>query len=198
MRFLKTKIALATASRCKTHHKPKKLVATSPEATSTAGSSPVIKKRNRVPGSTSTSQASLATKNIVKNYGKAICTFVTSSLANPYLYEIVGKYGLSPADFIGYINSIKDSIDGLFRFRSILMINPEDGADLVAKKRIFVEISEVFIKYFSVNWIFHSKVFHKTAHLKFRFKMLRRIQNPELFTYLKHAERKGRAKKNSM
>ncbi len=151
-----------------------------------------------MPGAASTSQASLATKNIVKNYGKAICTFATQPLANPYLYEIVGKYGLSVADFVGYINSIKESIDGLYKFRSILMINKEDDKDLVAKKKIFVEISEVFIKYFSVNWIFHSKVFHKTAHLKFRFKMLRRIQNPELFTYLKHAERKGRAKKNSM
>jgi len=51
-------------------------------------------------------------------------------------------------------------------------------------KRLFQVISEIFIKYFSVNWIFDSKVQYKQAHLKFRFKILRRIQNPELFTYL--------------
>jgi len=196
MRFLKLKIALATASRVKALDKPKKTVPASPPTTASSSSSPVIKKRVRVPGSSSASQASLATKNIVKNYGKAICTFAVSHLALPYLHEIVGKHGLSVAEFVGYINTIKDSIDGLYRFRSIIMADKGDSEDLKAKKRVFVAISEVFIKNFSVNWIFHSKVFHKQAHLRFRFKMLRRIQNPQLFTYLKHADRKSRSMKS--
>jgi len=61
----------------------------------------------------------------------------------------------------------------------------EDSKEVAAVKRGFAEVGEVFIKNFSVNWAFHSRVFHKEAHLKFRYKMLRRVRNPELFTYLK-------------
>jgi hypothetical protein len=52
-------------------------------------------------------------------------------------------------------------------------------------KNILKKLGEIFIKNFSVNWIFSGKMTYKEAHLKFRFKMLRRIRNPELFTYLK-------------
>jgi len=182
MRFLKNKIALAVAAL-----KKKELEQKSKPA------SPFLsakKKRERIPGFSLTPEASRATKNIVKNYGKAICTFAVSNAALHYLMGILEKEQVCLGDFTNYINQTKDSIDGLHHFRSILLISEKDNAELVAKKKTFIAIAEIFIKYFSVNWIYNSRVQHKDAHLRFRFKMLRRIQNPELFTYLKSSNRK--------
>ncbi len=59
-----------------------------------------------------------------------------------------------------------------------------DSREMKAFKPMFQYVCEVFLKYFCVNWVFHSKVEDKVKHLKYRGKILRRIQNPELFTYL--------------
>jgi len=205
MRFLKKKIAFAAALHTKKLEKQEQAVLILPpqyEDASTKPSSPISspeskgeKKRKRIPGFSSTPAASRETKNIVKNYGKAICTFAVSYPALPYLAVILEEQHLPLEQFVKYINQIKDSIDGLHHFRSILLINEDDSSELVAKKKAFIAIGKVFIKYFSVNWIYNSRVFHKEAHLKFRFKMLRRIQNPELFTYLKNSKKKD-ANKN--
>ena len=133
----------------------------------------------------SISESYRAKKNIVKNYGRAISAFALSKLASPYLDNILEKEGLTIHQFAHYIKSIRGSIDGLTHFRSTILVEENDLPDVVAKKQALIVISEVFIKYFNVNWIYNSRVFHKEAHLKFRFKMLRRIQHPELFTYLR-------------
>jgi hypothetical protein len=130
-------------------------------------------------------QPSKAIKNVVKNFGRAICTFAASSAAKPYILDLLAKEEeIELRDFVEYVQKIKRRIDGLFHFRSLLLPAKNEGPKTTAYKRVFKEISTIFIKYFSVNWIFHSKVQYKQAHLKFRYKMLRRIQNPELFTYL--------------
>ncbi len=79
----------------------------------------------------------------------------------------------------------KDSISGIDSLRAYLMESPKDSEEMKKFKIIFTYLSEVFIKYFSVNWIFNSKIKYKEAHLKFRNKMLRRIRDPQHFTYLK-------------
>jgi len=137
-----------------------------------------------------TPETILSTKNIAKNFGKAICSFATSKLAQPYLIPFLEQESLKEKDFIKFIERAKDGIEGLFSFRRVLLSSPNDSDEVLASKRVFVRISEVFIKYFSINWIFHGKVFHKIAHVNFRFKMLRRIQCPELFTYLRTQKKK--------
>jgi len=131
------------------------------------------------------SEAYRANKNIAKNYGRKICAFAASPIALPYLKTFIANENVQLKGFINYVQSIKENLDGLSHFRSALLELPNDSNTLKAYKKLFRLISEVFIKFFSVNWIFHSKIFHKEAHLKFRFKMLRRIQSPELFTYMK-------------
>jgi len=201
MRLLKNKIACALAFQAKKLQDLQSVASplTQEEEISTKPNSPTMspspkgeKKRKRIPGFSTTPEASRATKNIVKNYGKAICSFAVSHTALPYLTEILGRDHLPLNQFVRYINEIKDSIDGLHHFRSILLISEKDDVELVARKRAFIAIAEVFIKYFSVNWIYNSRVQHKDAHLRFRFKMLRRIQCPELFTYLKNSKKKDR------
>jgi hypothetical protein len=200
MRFLKRKIAMAkacedgkNASVCSHHPHEAHLN----ERNSAKYSKQLYRnindkqnrnKRRRVVGSCKTSLVSRTTKNIVKNYGQAICKFTSSPLALPYLNEFLKRENVDLKGFIAFISKSKSSIDGIQHFRSVLLPKKNDSKLITSYKKMFQDISEVFIKYFSVNWIFHSKVFHREAHLKFRFKMLRRIKNPKLFTYLKNAK----------
>jgi len=127
-----------------------------------------------------------SSKTIVKNFGKAMCSFGASELAMPYLTQIVGLEGVNKIkSFQIYIGKKKSSIDSIESLRGLLLNKKGDDKDVVYFKTIFREISIVFIKYFSVNWIFQGKMSHKQAHLRARFKMLRRVQSPEHFTYFK-------------
>ena len=126
-----------------------------------------------------------ATKNIVQNFGRAICTFAVSNIADPYLIPLLEEEQLTLKDFKDYMKQTKDAIKGLAHFRAALMTFDHDSLKTQALKKVFRLIGEVFIKNFSVNWITHGKINYKKAYLKYRFKMLRRIQSPELFTYLR-------------
>ena len=125
------------------------------------------------------------TKNIVKNYGRAIAKFACSEMALPYLIPIINERGIEYADALAFFTKAKTQIQGIDTFRALVLVYPHDDAKEEAFKITFQKIGEAFIKYFSVNWIFHSKIVHKSTYLKYRFKMLRRLNNPELFTYLK-------------
>lgn len=154
------------------------------------------KKRNRKSVKTETSDDYKATKNLAKNYGKAIASFATTEIALPYLVPILLKEGLSMSDFLTYMKLAKDSIQGIDSFRAFLLITKGDSALNVAQKRAFQGISIAFIKYFSVNWIMHGRISNKIVYLKYRFKVLRRIQNPESFTYLQGPKPRKETKTN--
>lgn len=127
-------------------------------------------------------------KNIIKNYGKALCAFASSKTALPYTKEFIKKNGLNGikvSEFMNYYNSKKSSIKSMDKIRSLLIAEDGDSNTVRVYKAIFQYTSIVFLKFFAVNWIYNGKLVQKTVHLNFRFKMLRRIQNPELFTYLK-------------
>jgi len=127
-------------------------------------------------------------KNIVKNYGKALCAFGSSAIAIPYLNSIIAKNGydkIKVKEFANYIKEKKDSVNSIESLRRVLVPESGDSEEEIIYKKLFKELSIIFMKYFSVNWIYSGKLLHKTAHLKFRFKIMRRIQNPEHFTYLK-------------
>jgi len=132
-----------------------------------------------------------ATKNIVINFGKAIAAFANSDLAEPYLAELVVKEGVTLQDFKAFSADAKAKIGGIDSFRAFLLANEKDDATAIACKKVFTGIAEIFVKYFSVNWITHGRVTHKLTYLKYRFKILRRIQNPHLFTYISEGRRKN-------
>jgi hypothetical protein len=128
-----------------------------------------------------------STKNIVKNYGRAICNFILSPVAIPYIEDFVKRHNFKvcPKAFKVYISERKEVLDCIERLKNMLTISHTDSEEEVEFKLLFKYIGEVFIKYFSVNWIFNGRMTYKQSHLYFRFKMLRRLKNPELFTYLK-------------
>lgn len=145
----------------------------------------IPKKRRRIPGYSFTPDKVKKTKNIVRNYGNAIAAFAISPLAIPYLEPLVVKEGVSIQEFQAFVSKRKEYITNINNFRALLQEYEDDDEREKKFKRIFREVGKVFVKYFSVNWIFDGKMKYKHDHLKYRGKMLRRIKNPELFTYLK-------------
>lgn len=127
-------------------------------------------------------------KNIVKNYGKAICAFASCKVSVPYIETIIenrGYDGFNVKKFMDLMKQRKETTNSMESVRKLLMEEPGDTEEEIVFKKLFKELSILFMKYFAVNWIYSGKLVHKNAHLKFRFKMLRRIQRPEFFTYLK-------------
>ena len=145
------------------------------------------KKKKREPQNLCQMHDIKATKNIVKNYGRAICNFILSPVSRPYLNDIIHRdhKTIEIESFISYIQARKETIDCIERIKQMLIVTENDDEEEAAFKTIFKKIGEIFIKYFSVNWIFGGRLTYKQAHVAFRFKMLRRLRNPELFTHLK-------------
>lgn len=141
--------------------------------------------RPRQPKNSSSKRNDSSMKNIALNYGKAIASFAMSPLAIPHLKDYLDQQKITLPDFINFIKGKKGTIGGICSFRSLLLIEDEDSAKVVSYKKAFQYISEVFIKYYSVNWIMNGRVTHKSTYMKFRFNMLRRVQNPESFTFIK-------------
>ena len=131
-------------------------------------------------------------KNVVKNYGKAMCSFATSKIAEFYLNPITSEEKISMKGFTDWVQNHKEGVDGIESLRWLLLPKSEDDPLLSSYKRSFQKISEIFMKYFCVNWIYSGKLTHTETHLHFMHKMLRRVKNPELFTYLQPHRNKPR------
>lgn len=142
---------------------------------------PAKKKRKRLSKSR---QMNLRTKNIVKNYGKAIASFSTSDIAVPYLEPLCKEEKVEVSAFVDYVVNRKEFLDNIENLKNSLVKENNDSLE-VSFKKIFRKIAEVFLKYFSVNWIFSGRVIYKLEHLYFRGKMLRRIKMAESFSNLK-------------
>jgi len=139
----------------------------------------------KIPVDGKNSKGATSAKNIIKNYGRALQNFAISNMVMPYLAPLIQREQVLLKDFRKFFYSKKKQVRSIAGLRSLLLVSREDDNQTAAFKRIFKEISIIFIKFFSVNWIFSGKLLNKIAHLKCRFKMLRRIKNPENFTYLK-------------
>jgi len=126
-----------------------------------------------------------STKNIVKNYGRAMVIFAISAISKPYINGKLKELKLEMRDFRKYLNLRKHNIDGISSLRAMLLITNEDTQKIKSIKKIFQYSCEVFIKYFSINWIYYSRLGDKREYLMARFKMLRRVRHPEAFTYFK-------------
>lgn len=123
--------------------------------------------------------------NIVKNYGKAMAAFAVSEAAIPYLQPFITSNRILYEEFADFVYSQKESIDCIGSLRNVLLIDETDSQETAVYKKIFKEICMVFLKYFSVNWIYNGKMTRKRDHLNCRFHLMRRVANPSQFTYLK-------------
>jgi len=142
-------------------------------------------KRRRVPGCVLTPENIRITKNIVINYGKAIASFAVSSLAYPHLEAQLKQENLKVERFHNYVKEFKTKIGGISSFRQILIYDYDDTQEVRVFKKIFKSLAEIFIKHYSINWVTNGRMCFKEVYLKYRLKLLRKIQDPESFTYLK-------------
>lgn len=133
---------------------------------------------------------STSCKNIMKNYSRAIVRFAVSGFALPYITETAQTEKIKLADFREFLKSQQHRIHCIKSLRKLLIIDESDKPQLASFKRIFKVLCVIFLKFFCVNWIFNSKVGDKIVHLNYRFRILRRIKDPEHFTYLEDFSRK--------
>ena len=133
------------------------------------------------------SSSNANSKNIVKNYGKAFCMFASSEISIPYFNSILNKrnyHNIKTNEFMQFFKIQKEKVNNIESLRKLLIVETEDTQEMSEYKTVFQQLCVTFLKYFSVNWIYSGRLLHKDAHLKARFKMMRRVQNPEFFTYL--------------
>ena len=147
-----------------------------------------LRTRNRRPAEDNSIKVDTYKKptssNIMKNYARAMVNFAISPLASPYLDELVKGKLLSIEAFKECLDSKKMTTNCISNFRELLLIKNGDTQETKEFKSSFLAICEVFLRYYSINWIYHSKISDKKGHLKCRGKILRRVQQPEFFTYL--------------
>ena len=210
MRLLKKKIQASKRAQERTTTRPRNKRSTSvPTASkkptkasnkSKRATNPQPKKRKRAKDHVITPKIYLQAKNIVTNFGKAMASFATSDLATPYLLNIIEQFkkeghNIGLEDFISFMGGAKGTIGSIDSLRALVLEDENDNDIEILCKKIFKMVAEIFIKCSSVNWIIHGRVTYKLEHLKFRYKMLRRIRNPAMFTYLKGYSSKKEGKK---
>merc|ERR1712187_816220 len=128
----------------------------------------------------------LFAKNMVRNYSKAICRFCMSPLSKEYLEDIIRKFNFSvlPQEFIYFISKEKKTVESIPSLKKLLLITEQDSLKVAECKKIFIELGIIFIKFFSVKWIFSSRLSYKNVYIKFRYSFERRLKNPELFQHM--------------
>jgi len=122
--------------------------------------------------------------NVMKNYAGAMIHFARSSIAEPYLAKTSAIQEMSIYTFREILRMKRKNTNCIKRFRKLLLIEDKDSQQARLFKCLFQEACKVFLKFFSVNWIYNSRLSEKSKYLKYRLKLLRRVQNPENFTYL--------------
>lgn len=128
---------------------------------------------------------STSCKNVMKNYSRAFIIFALSQMVLPYLMPLLQQQKLELSTFKEFVKSQKKAANCIKGLRDgLLLVMNNDSDQVIVMKKVFQKMCVVFLKFFCVNWIFHSKVMDKTAHLSYRQKLLRRVQNPAAFTYL--------------
>ena len=134
--------------------------------------------------------------NVMKNYCAAMITFALSRMSDPYLRKLSFVKRLSLAMWRQTLRPKRQKVHSIQSFRELLLIEEQDSEVTKEYKILFQEACRVFLKYFSVNWIYNSRLSDKSKYLTYRGKLLRRVQNPESFTYLENfSEKKPRQRK---
>ena len=128
------------------------------------------------------SKSNLSTKNVAKNYGRAICNFILSDLSQPYLTFLPEIQQFDLGQFQRYIHEKRSTLTGMKDIKALVQPDIDDDMILISYKKVFQKLAIIFLKYFSVNWIFSGKLVYKLEYLKYRSKLLRKIKNPNNFT----------------
>ncbi len=116
------------------------------------------------------------TKNIPKNFGKAILAFIQKH--KKIVKTIMDKYKSGTAkELIDYLELRKKEITTIADLRSLWIDNPY--------AQVIRTLSCVFLRKYSLNYIFNSRVCNYVSHIKYRQRFLEAIQAPNEFKHIK-------------
>ncbi len=178
MRFLKKKVLLSLLRKERLNANTLESKSCEPKKSIKKRSSGLIKKTHK----TQENEKKLSTKNIIKNYSRAIGNFAMSELFLPYVSEDPLVSGLVWSEFVGFCKTARDTIQNIENLREYLIINEDEVEKVAAFKTLFKKAAVIFIKYFSVNWIFSAKLIYKQTYVQYRGNLLRGIMDPMKLT----------------
>ncbi|CAD8101210.1 unnamed protein product [Paramecium sonneborni] len=120
------------------------------------------------------------TKNIPKNYCKAIITFASKNQA--LCQQILGDQ-LKVVKFLERITVYKQKLINI-RIFSGLLTQSEDPEE-EEFNQTFRILSRIFVKKYAINYIFNSKIVQHNWHLHYRQQIYKGIKNPKNFSHIK-------------
>ena len=151
-------------------------------------------KKELFPGLTPEQQEELRSqKNMIRNYGKAICSFAVNTIALPYIENILEQEQIteiSLTDFFDFVRWRRSKIETINTFKESVYPAENDGDKHRNFKKLLFSLAEVFMKHYCVNWIYSSKLGNKMEHLKYRFRFLRMLKSPVFFANVKSVIKK--------
>ncbi|CAK87425.1 unnamed protein product (macronuclear) [Paramecium tetraurelia] len=120
------------------------------------------------------------TKNIPKNYCKAIITFASK---NPALcHQILGDQ-LKVVKFLERITVYKRKLMNIRTFSGLLSQSEDPHEEEF--NQTFRILSRIFVKKYAINYIFNSKIVQHNWHLRYRQQIYKGIKNPKNFSHIK-------------
>lgn len=112
------------------------------------------------------------TKNIPKNYGKAILTHIQKTSYRTK--KVVAHFGLSYPEFMSQVRKNKTRINSIADLRK--MWGEKDPENKV--KKCFRILSHEFMRKHCLMYIFNSRVKNFGTHIKYRRKIMEGVQKP--------------------
>ncbi|CAD8177053.1 unnamed protein product [Paramecium octaurelia] len=119
-------------------------------------------------------------KNIPKNYCKAIITFAQKN--QQLCFQILGDE-LKVARFTDFLSNQKKKLLNIRVFSALLQQCDDPFQEEF--NRTFRIISQIFIKKYAINYIYNSKIVQHNWHIRYRQQIYKGIRNPKCFSHLK-------------
>lgn len=115
------------------------------------------------------------TKNIPKNFGKAIIIFIEK---NPELLnEILEMHGVNHQSLMGRLKNLKKKINTIADLRNLWASEPESKCLRI--------ISNLFLRKHSLHYIYNSRIKTRLCHSKYKRRLQEAIVDPFEFNHIK-------------
>lgn len=109
------------------------------------------------------------TKNLIKNYGKAILTFIirNKSLRN----RVLDKLKIRESEFLEEVYLFRDYVHTISALRYLWQSHPFSQA--------FRIMSCEYLRKYNLQHIFNSRVFKHGVYLKYQNKLMKSLERPQ-------------------
>merc|ERR1712023_169172 len=88
-----------------------------------------------------------------------------------YFHDLAKKFGFSFSfgEFQAYVKKERKSVESIPALKKLLTTDVMTSEREAQYKKLFIEMGIIFIKFYSVKWIYSSRLSYKHVYLKFRF-----------------------------